>query len=212
MTAQNDCTGHIDSASETVTKFTEVVTSAKAHAKHVILSSICPQIALQDTSPDINIVNADLQEMCTREDVQFIDNSSFFFLNDGYFLHDGQHLSKRGSDRLAKNLKLNIKDPQQGVCGTNSNKVKRSTNGQQHMNRASEGNQSYRTSHSDRKAQSINHKSSQRQSRYEQHDSDKVHCYNCYETNHNASTCRWQQPLKCYRCGETGHKEKHHHD
>ena len=35
-------------------------------------------------------------------------------------------------------------------------------------------------------------------------------CFNCYETNHTAKTCRHEGPLICNDCGAEGHKAKHH--
>ncbi len=51
----------------------------------------------------------------------FVDSSPSFMLgdgsiNDGYLLTDGVHLTKPAMNKLAKNLKLKIKDKVEGVC------------------------------------------------------------------------------------------------
>ena len=64
----------------------------------------------------VESVNAALLELCTTSEVNFINNDPTFRLqdnsiNDGYLTLDGLHLTKKGTERLLKNLKIDTSGP-----------------------------------------------------------------------------------------------------
>ena len=123
----NDCDEKNANPADIIGKYRELTKCAKTKANHVTVSSICPRIK-PNNAPlcgIIETVNAELQVMCDDEGVTYVDNTSSFHLadgtiNDGYLLVDGVHLTRTASDRLAKNLGLNIKDGMKSVCHDNS--------------------------------------------------------------------------------------------
>ncbi len=104
----------------------------------------CPRVnkAKPSLSDKIDSVNAGLQVLCQEETVTFKDNNPSFHLadgtiNDGYLLADGVHLTRTATDKLAKNLGLNIKSGNKTVCKDRYLKPKQQNNQQiqRHDNR-----------------------------------------------------------------------------
>ena len=125
----NDCDEKNANPADIIGKYRELTKCAKTKANHVLLtvSSICPRIKPKNAPlcGIIETVNAELQVMCDDEGVTYVHNTSSFHLadgtiNDGYLLVDGVHLTRTASDRLAKNLGLNIKDGLKSICHDNS--------------------------------------------------------------------------------------------
>ncbi len=111
--------------------YKELITAAKEKAIYVKVSSICPR--------SDETVNAGLVSLCADEDVTFVDNTTSFFLadktiNDGYIMYDGVHLTRSGTNKLAKNLGLSMKDSSKGVCVYHKNLKNQSTKNTEQMN------------------------------------------------------------------------------
>ena len=69
----------------------------------------------------IDSVNAGLQVLSGQENATFVDNTTSFHLkdnsiNDAYYLVDRTHLTYKGTNKLAQNLNLNIKNGVKSVC------------------------------------------------------------------------------------------------
>ncbi len=66
-------------------------------------------------------LNTSLKMMCEENGATFIDNTPIITLGDGTtndgYLEGGKwpHLTKQGVNKLVRNLKLNIKDPESDV-------------------------------------------------------------------------------------------------
>ena len=91
-----------------------MVKDAKKHCSYVRIATIPPRNVGEVTSCRIDALNAALVEMCSEDGITLINNDETFKLrdgsiNDGYYVQDGVHLNKAGSNRLAKNLKVNPK-------------------------------------------------------------------------------------------------------
>ena len=105
-----------------VDSFTDLIDSAKDKANHVNVSSICPRLNCEIAQDTIESANAGLQVACTEKaDVSYMDNTPSFkladgSLNDGYYLADGIHITRAATNKLARNLKLRIKDNVEGAC------------------------------------------------------------------------------------------------
>ena len=93
---------------------------------------MCPRI--KSDKPELNdkidSVNAGLQVLCHDEAANFVNNNSSFHLADGSVNHgdilaDGVHLTRTATDKLAKNLRLIMKDGIRSVCkDTNQNETR----------------------------------------------------------------------------------------
>ncbi len=133
----NDCSGSPDPIT-VVESYKELITAAKEKAIYVKVSSICPR-SDETVNETIQSVNAGLVSLCADEDVTFVDNTTSFFLadktiNDGYIMYDGVHLTRSGTNKLAKNLGLSMKDSSKGVCVYHKNLKNQSTKNTEQMN------------------------------------------------------------------------------
>ena len=107
----NDCS-HGITPENIISKYKELLVTAKQLAtESVVVSSISPRADRAEWQSCTESVNAELMELCKSQEVDFINNDSIFRLqdntiNDGYLLRDGLHLTFKGSEKLAANLKL----------------------------------------------------------------------------------------------------------
>ena len=247
-TGGNDCaTQDGQSASNIIQTLDDLIDTAKTHANKVVVSSVCPRAVTPSCQDTIDTVNEGIQQSCLEKGAHFVDNSSAFYLkdgsiNDGYLLNDGVHITRRATNKLATNLKLNIKNQHQGVCKSGKSGYEK--------NYAQNSIKSLKTSsqkrvhiHKDRTYDYIQddnvpvytdrgteyHDDHLNQAKYtydsthvspdlyrkktrNDDHSQDVRCHNCYESNHTLARCRYDKPVVCFRCGKTGHKEKHHDD
>ena len=112
----NDCNSTADAASveDLAESYRSMVKDVKEHCSDVRIATIPPRNVGEVTSSRIDALNAALVEMCSEDGITLINNDETFKLrdgsiNDGYYVQDGVHLNKAGSNRLAKNLKVNPK-------------------------------------------------------------------------------------------------------
>ena len=156
-------------------------------------------------------------------------------VNDGYYLNDRIHLTHKATDKLALNLKLNIKKGCKSVCDSQPNRRPKEAPKEQSITQVNQTmtDNDVDLSHSfwSRAARKVTPKQrhtypTNRRSRQTQVNKDRRmdegntsngndvntgnRCFNCYETNHTAKTCRHEGPLICNDCGAEGHKAKHH--
>jgi lysophospholipase L1-like esterase/uncharacterized coiled-coil protein SlyX len=240
----NDCDPRDPSTKKTpadlVEQYRSLVRTSKQKARNVTVSSICPRICSDEVKSRIDAVNAGIQILSAEENVNFVDNTPSFYLkddsvNDAYLLKDGIHLTYRGTNKLAQNLRLNFKHGQKNVCDVSSHKRSQGRLQQNHPENVDESESingtCTNTDHLDlqdtfwAKARSkvipnrrqIHRKYPSTQTTYGygeninvQSGADNTRCYFCYETNHTMRTCRHEKPLVCNTCGAEGHKAKHH--
>ena len=86
-----------------------------------------PRNSKEEVGNRIDSVNAGIQVLCCDENVDFVDNNLSFYLkdesiNDAYLLDDGIHLTYKGTNRLAQNLNLKLKNGEKTVCDLHSHK------------------------------------------------------------------------------------------
>ena len=118
LVGSNDCaepSREPGSVQDILSIYDELITVAKTKARNVAVSSICPRLNADKAQECIDALNTGLQELCTARECDFINQSASFQLgdgsvNDGYFINDGVHLNRQGTNRIAKNLKLKVKD------------------------------------------------------------------------------------------------------
>ena len=112
----NDCGNRSVAAApvdEILTSYKEMVAEDRTITSDIRIATVLPRDLGQETSERIATLNAGLVEMCTAEGLTLINKEETFKLkddsiNDGYYLDDGTHLTMAGTNRLAKNLKVNL--------------------------------------------------------------------------------------------------------
>ena len=145
-------------------------------------------------------LNASLCNLAQETGAKFINNDPVFTLqdgtpNDGYMCRDNLHLNVNGTNRLAKNMGLLVKEQFKGnVCKDNGVQIKPRNDWAKVAQRPV-----------------LTQRSTQ--GRYNQHHQStngqiKRKCWNCGETNHNSYNCRHGHPIKCNQCHSLGHKAK----
>ena len=231
----NDCSNQPDmQAAEIVKRYNALVDVSTTKSKKVTVSSICPRLTSDATQKQIESVNAGLLSMCTdKTNVSFVDNNPSFKLgdgsiNDGYYLADGEHITRAATNKLSKNLNLNVRDQAEGVCKDNrQNTVRHGV-----MSRSGVAAPTQHTSTTDENGwQSQRHKGNARQrhdNKHQRHDNnhqqrhsahtddhDEEHhgqqtqrCLYCAESGHMKKNCRHGKPVTCNSCYMSGHKAK----
>ena len=132
MVGGNDCDSHNNDSrpvSDILEDYRLLIqdTKSKTHTVHV--GSVCPRLKGQSVTDRIDSLNAGLQVMCNEEECTFINNDESFKLsngaaNDEYLPSDRVHLSYCGTNRLAKNLALTIKQGHNDVCRRSNHRAK----------------------------------------------------------------------------------------
>ena len=119
----NDCAAAVDASpvDELLHNYKCLVDDAKSLSEDIRVATILPRDDCQETTDRIDALNAGLVEMCASSGLALVNNDDSFKLkdgsiNDGYFLRDGTHLTKCGTNRLAKNLKLATKQQYTKRC------------------------------------------------------------------------------------------------
>lgn len=163
----------------------------------------------------MDTVDAELFTLCTEMNCTFVNNDNNFKTADGsandcYLTADGLHLSRYGTNRLARNLKLHMKG-QDATKDDRSHQTQDATNGDR-PHRSQNQQQKQRQSTQRRRP---NHRRSgdtqqpddeQRDNANSQRDQRSKQCYNCGEASHHTDKCRLNYRLKCHSCGRLGHK------
>ena len=90
----------------------EVLQKAKVLADNVQISSVIQ--SLDQNNEKVDLLNVGLISLCEEAGVKYIDNRPRFTtqdgeVNGGYLANDGIHLSRAGTNKLVKNLKLKMK-------------------------------------------------------------------------------------------------------
>ena len=190
---------------DVIPHFAKLLDVAKTKGAKVAVSSICPRPDKPLLKDRVEGLNAHIQGACSDHDHDFMDNTPSFTLsdgsiNDGYYLGNGPQLSKAGTNKVTKNLKLRTRD---GIVDV----TKRS---------GQTSDSSPVTSQKKFARSRRNHPETRKTNNHVSHSSPQdVHynrdaCYFCNEPGHATDTCRHNGPVSCHFCGAKGHKEKHH--
>jgi hypothetical protein len=222
--------------SNIISNFTKLLETAKNKAEAVCVSSICPRLDRDAPLETLETLNANIQVLCEEKECSFIDSTASFILNDGsindgYLIAGkGPTLSAGGTNKLARNLKLQLTNPSSNVAKTTSSRKhgngppsqrnERSSQRNErpiHRNRSHERSPLRNRSHERPSYQNRSHDRPDRNERPYLPDQSVIHfntrgCYYCNENGHNSENCRHQGPVSCHSCGQRGHKSKHHMD
>ena len=220
------------SPADIVDQYKSLVDICKQKTPLVTVSSICPRNSKEEVRNRIDSVNAGIQVLCGDENVDYVDNNLSFYLkdksiNDAYLLDDGIHLTYKGTNRLAQNLNLKLKNGEKTVCDFHSHKRSQRRKKYESLNTepdtASNDEENldhlfWRRAHYKAKTsanQSVmkystspSSYSPKMENRYTRQ--GEMRCYFCYESNHTRRSWRHEKPLVCNTCGAEGHKAKHH--
>ena len=227
----NDCDAKQSKSPDAIVKsYRNLINTAKGKAKNISVSGICPRLTSEATQDTIDATNAGLNVMCSEEEqVSYVDNTTSFKLadgsaNDGYYLADGIHITRAGTNKLAKNLNLRLMDQAEGACRNSTQSPSNSTGNRDiskrptqhsHWNRTPSDDDGWHTqvSRRDRGARRNRtpsdddgwHTQVSRRDRGTRRDS---RCQYCGEEGHDSGTCRHGRPVVCHTCNHTGHKAK----
>ena len=107
----NDCAQDGVSVAETIESFTHLLETASNKTDEVVVSSVCPRLDSPQNEEHFASFNAGLQSLCEDKECVFVDHSPTFTLadgsvNEGFLIMKGPHLTRAGTNRLVKNLKL----------------------------------------------------------------------------------------------------------
>ena len=106
----NDCSNG-EEVSELVKEYSDLVDTGRTIAEEVIISSVCPRNDIQETETRCEALNSGLQCLAEEKDCEYVDHSPSFTLadgsvNEGFLIGKGPHLTRSGTNRLIRNLKL----------------------------------------------------------------------------------------------------------
>ncbi len=187
-----------------VEQYKELINNSKAIAEDVIVSSVCPRLD-DDVRDLVEPLNTRLKMMCDENDAIFIDNIPIITLGDGTindsYLEGGKgpHLTKQGVNKLVRNLKLNIKDPESDVTKDLGKHGYSKPQYGGHGTRAPYGSEQmpFATRQPPIRSQQQRKRTDILYYSYE--------CVYCNEPRHNSSTCTHQSAVRCNKCGVNGH-------
>ena len=216
----NDCDDGVD----VIEDMTTLIITAKEISKgnQVAISSIYPRVRTGEAET-IKICNIQLEELCKKESVTFCNNDANFCLadhtiNDALFKNDGIHLNIQGSNKLAKNLKLDIRPGVKDVCSRytqetdsdtrasresrhsfSTQQTRHARNDEHTWQRVGERRRYHRRPHTQHIQQTRDRRAPERKS-------EEPMCWNCGTTGHTQRQCYHKSPVRCYQCGVYGHK------
>ena len=201
MSGSNDCASD-STAEEVVDKLNSLLATAdKFSTDPVTLSSICPRVDNEDFQIKAECVNATMNAD-SNKNYTYINNDSSFRLqdntiNDGYLHADGLHLSFRGTEKLAGNLKLGS----YADIATSRKQYSHSNGRPLHRKGKKDHKQNW---YSQKRAK---HQSSPNSSRSSD-TQDHRYCWFCGEESHSTDKCFHCKRITCRSCGRLGHKDK----
>ena len=225
----NDCDPHDPLTkkppADIVDQYRSLVQKCKQKAETVTASSICPRMSSEDIKSRIDAVNAGIQVLCDEENVNFVDNNPCFHLkddsiNDAYILSDGIHLTYRGTNKLAHNLKLMLKKGQNNFCnGSSKNRVQWNTKAKPKQEEISEQSVGFSTNKTDMENEKIdlqhpfwtNTYSKLRQTKpqtFRKNQQTRNWYSSMYETSERKNNSSMPDDKRCFFCYESNHTVK----
>ena len=234
----NDCAARTDPepVAKLLQQYKTMAAEANRLADDVRVATVIPRIPRSDDDPDfserIDAFNAGLVLMCLDNDnYRLINNDNYFKLrdgdiNDGYILQDGTHLTKNGTNKLAKSLQLRIiptvnsdvtkSDKKRGYSDalkkppSASRRVGTKAHTQATLHGPLTGPaQNQAGSNSPPGGATDTVRVTDKQPRSDFRTQELPRCFNFYETNRMSDSCRHKTKVPCFKCGRRGHKEKH---
>ena len=190
------------------------------------MCEICPRLKRADMWQRIDAVNAGLATLCKDKGSTFVDNAPSFSLgdasiNDGYLLPDGVHITTRAMDKIARNLKLAVKDAADGVCKDHAPKstgprapraINRSESGPEHrapINKSERGSERRITPKkrdNETDWTTVRNKRSEAACRANFTDGQ---CFYCGEGGHVQTGCRHGRMVQCRTCNGIRYRYRH---
>ena len=107
----NDCDGRQDTPiSDILAQYKDLIEGAKSIATYVTVSSVCPRRKSTELNEYTDTLYAGLQGLCDDLQVEYVDHSPSFRLqdgtfNEGFLLPDGVHLTRAATNKLVSNLR-----------------------------------------------------------------------------------------------------------
>ena len=180
--------------------------------KRIIVGGLLPR-----EHCELGTYNDLLMNLCDELKVEFINHLDNFILKNGKIvpglLHkDGVHLTKAGTSILIENINdvLPIQ-AKRNVVNDDVNTARHRVMGNRGYSKVG-GNYRHQNNRNNNSPKTgYGFESEQRRNEPRSGNSRPIHrrpCYNCGESNHSQSFCRYNDRLQCYRCNGLGHKSK----
>ncbi|CAH1788018.1 unnamed protein product [Owenia fusiformis] len=206
-----DCAKSSDKASIKA-KYQLAIKGAKNIATTVAVSSICPRTDKELAQNTADALNAGLQILCEEEKIEFINNDTNGFklqsgeINEGYLWSDGLHLSKPGSNKLARNMGLGCKT-------RDVTKNNRARQQQRNLQRSSQDTAQHKPTSNDIHVPYLQQQQPPGRDQRAQPPSHDISrnispaCFKCGERSHLANSCWHTNSIRCHSCSNFGHKK-----
>ena len=228
----NDCASKDLNIDEAIISYKNMLKSIQDKVEkpdNIIVSSVPPRKDKKEHQDRVEALNAALTTAAADTGATFVSHDQNFKLvdgeiNDGYLLmSDGLHLSRQGTNRLLKNLKVPIsKDHLKDATKSPKKNISKANSKRQQAARSSESDSDGpqvrefdQTSWSTVNRKTSTNRSQNNSRRYQQRSQPygfsarEKRCKNCYEDNHTTVECGFRRPIECRQCYNLGHKQKH---
>jgi hypothetical protein len=210
------CVGSVDCADDEavsenlIESYKEVIKVAKdmvPQVTNIKIASIPPNVTSKLCEERVDDFNTRLASIASNTGVKFVNNDAIFKLsdgspNDGCVSGIGRNLTHSGTNRLARNLMLHVKQAHKDdVCRKiQEARVLRPHQRDQHNGWVQAARRKRHPVSYDRPTPSKSYSSMTSES--------NRGCWNCGEYNHHANTCRHGKRIVCHQCESPGHKAK----
>ena len=212
----NDCDKPTPPSAELVKRdFEGLIDVSLTKAQSVTVCGICPRVTTEEISETITSVNAELVALCEeKEQVTFVDVDPMFklsdgTLNDGYLAEDGIHLTDKALNKIALKLNMRMKS-KDGGCVTDQNS-KNTLSGDGGWRKVGPTGRNHTETHhniSEQKRDKNQYQGPRSYATVASTHGKSTWCYNCDESGHISSNCRFNSAIECHTCHRLGHKQK----
>ena len=212
-TGTNDCSDNDSKVEDVASVIKDIVSKAKSRVsdpKNIKISSVPPRSDSNMSQEKVERLNASIVTIAEDSGITYVDNDRTFKLadgtpNDGYLQADGIHLTNKGINRLARNMKLKLLSNVTNVCKAHTikNKLAKKTSAPKSDDNSDNNNWNLVQRRSRSSRQRLSPKRGNKMNQ-----ENSASCWFCGETNHVSRNCRHGQEIKCHRCEGAGHKEK----
>ncbi len=189
--------------------YKDLFDEVKEHSEDVCITSIPLRTDTPNIDEVIDKVNAELITICKDMNVDYVDLDPMFRLadgevNDGY-LHDGVHLTKQGTCKMAKIMNLTMEADTE-FSDIYCKPYTRCTKPYGKIATSDDEEYTVVVNNKKKKSYGYNQTENRKQDRYAPKGQKESPCWKCGELSHLQVDCHHSGPLQCHKCLRYGHK------